>query len=132
MSNNAPPSRYVERPTAAMRKIVLEKMSATILQAHFHPGERRVGRSLCEILGLRRILVREIQRSFEAQDRQMVSALTIASDHRGRQTVNEMFPIRSAVLADSTSCVHRAVVENSDRVTEIVRELFAERREVAL
>lgn len=42
-------------------------MRTAILEAHFHPGERLVERSLCEILGVSRTVVREVLRHLETE-----------------------------------------------------------------
>ena len=64
---DALPSLRVERPTATLRELALEKMRTAILEAHFHPGERLVERSLCEILGVSRTVVREVLRHLETE-----------------------------------------------------------------
>lgn len=64
---HALPSLKVERPTATLRELALEKMRAAILDAHFQPGERLVERSLCEILGVSRTVVREVLRHLETE-----------------------------------------------------------------
>ncbi|MEM5313067.1 GntR family transcriptional regulator [Paraburkholderia sp. JHI869] len=224
-------SLKVERPTATLRELALEKMRTAILEAHFHPGERLVERSLCEILGVSRTVVREvlrhleteglvdsipnqgpivavldfetaaeiyeirallegeaamacaqhaderivaelagfidqIQAAFEAQDHQAVRALTtafyermfvagqkrvaweivqsltarinrlraltIASDDRGRQAVDEMHQILSAIQAGNAAGARAAAIAHVDRVAEIARKLLAEGHEHAL
>ncbi|WP_175864386.1 GntR family transcriptional regulator [Burkholderia cepacia] len=229
--SNALPSLKVERPTATLRELALEKMRTAILEAHFHPGERLVERSLCETLGVSRTVVREvlrhletealvdsipnhgpivavldcetaaeiyeirallegeaamacaqhadertvadlagfidqIQAAFEAQDHQAVRALTsafyermfisgkkrvaweivqsltarinrlraltIASDDRGRQAVNEMRQILSAIHAGNAVAAREAAIAHVERVAEIARKLLAVGREQAL
>jgi GntR family transcriptional regulator, trigonelline degradation regulator len=224
-------SLKVERPTATLRELALEKMRTAILEAHFHPGERLVERSLCEILGVSRTVVREvlrhleteglvasipnqgpivavldfetaaeiyeirallegeaamacaqyadeetvanlagfidqIQAAFEALDHQAVRALTsafyermfiagkkrvaweivqsltarinrlraltIASDDRGSQAVNEMHLILAAIQARNTVGAREAAIAHVDRVAEIARGLLAEGHEQAL
>ncbi|WP_269502777.1 GntR family transcriptional regulator [Burkholderia sp. IMCC1007] len=61
------PSLKVQRPTATLRELALEKMRSAILDAHFQPGERLVERSLCEILGVSRTVVREVLRHLETE-----------------------------------------------------------------
>ncbi|RQR27023.1 GntR family transcriptional regulator [Burkholderia sp. Bp9142] len=61
------PSLKVQRPTATLRELALEKMRAAILDAHFQPGERLVERALCEILGVSRSVVREVLRHLETE-----------------------------------------------------------------
>jgi GntR family transcriptional regulator, trigonelline degradation regulator len=228
--SDALPSLKVERPKSTLRELALEKMRTAILEAHFHPGERLVERSLCEILGVSRTVVREvlrhleteglvdtipnqgpivavldfdtaaeiyeirallegeaamacavhanaqivadlsacidrIQQAFEAQDYQAVRALTsafyermfiggkknvaweivqsltarinrlraltIASDDRGRQAVNEMRQILAAILAGNAALAREAAVAHVDRVAEIARKLLAEGHEQA-
>ncbi|MEX3691136.1 GntR family transcriptional regulator [Paraburkholderia sp. BR14263] len=228
--SDALPSLRVERPTATLRELALEKMRTAILEAHFHPGERLVERSLCEILGVSRTVVREvlrhleteglvdsipnqgpivavldfetaaeiyeirallegeaamacaqhadegivadlagfidrIQAAFEAQDHQAVRALTtafyermfiagqkrvaweivqsltarinrlraltIASDDRGRQAVDEMHRILSAIQAGNAAGAREAAIAHVDRVAEIARQLLAEGHEHA-
>jgi len=228
--SDARSSLKVERPAATLRELALEKMRTAILEAHFHPGERLVERSLCEILGVSRTVVREvlrhleteglvdsipnqgpivavldfdtaaeiyeirallegeaamacaqhadertvadlagfidrIQAAFEAQDHQAVRALTsafyecmfiagkkrvaweivqsltarinrlraltIASDDRGRQAVDEMRQIHSAILAGNGARAREAAVAHVDRVAEIARKLLAEGHEQA-
>ncbi|RQR99020.1 GntR family transcriptional regulator [Burkholderia sp. Bp8991] len=63
----APPSLKVQRPTATLRELALEMMRTAILDAHFQPGERLVERSLCEILGVSRTVVREVLRHLETE-----------------------------------------------------------------
>ncbi|MBE2966633.1 GntR family transcriptional regulator [Burkholderia cepacia] len=65
--NPALPSLKVQRPTATLRELALEKMRTAILDAHFQPGERLVERSLCEILGVSRTVVREVLRHLETE-----------------------------------------------------------------
>jgi GntR family transcriptional regulator, trigonelline degradation regulator len=224
-------SLRVERPTATLRELALEKMRTAILEAHFHPGERLVERSLCEILGVSRTVVREvlrhleteglvasipnqgpivavldfetaaeiyeirallegeaamacaqyadeqtvadlagfidqIQAAFEALDHQAVRALTsafyermfiagqkrvaweivqsltarinrlraltIASDDRGSQAVNEMHLILAAIQARNAIGARAAAIAHVDRVAEIARGLLAEGRDEAL
>ncbi|HEY4802709.1 MAG TPA: GntR family transcriptional regulator [Paraburkholderia sp.] len=228
--SDARSSLKVERPAATLRELALEKMRTAILEAHFHPGERLVERSLCEILGVSRTVVREvlrhleteglvdsipnqgpivavldfdtaaeiyeirallegeaamacaqhadasvvadlgvcidkIQQAFEGQDHQAVRtltsefyermfiggkkqvaweivqsltarinrlrALTIASDDRGRQAVDEMRQIHSAILAGNGARAREAAVAHVDRVAEIARKLLAEGHEQA-
>ena len=228
--SDALPSLRVERPTATLRELALEKMRTAILEAHFHPGERLVERSLCEILGVSRTVVREvlrhleteglvdsipnqgpivavldfdtaaeiyeirallegeaamacaqhadertvadlagfidqIQAAFEAQDHQAVRALTtafyermfvagqkrvaweivqsltarinrlraltIASDDRGRQAVDEMHRILCAIQAGNAAAAREAAIAHVDRVAEIARKLLAEGHEHA-
>ncbi|OXJ06609.1 GntR family transcriptional regulator [Burkholderia sp. AU6039] len=229
--SNALPSLKVERPTATLRELALEKMRTAILEAHFHPGERLVERSLCETLGVSRTVVREvlrhletealvdsipnhgpivavldcetaaeiyeirallegeaamacaqhadertvadlagfidqIQAAFEAQDHQAVRALTsafyermfisgkkrvaweivqsltarinrlraltIASDDRGRQAVNEMRQILLAIHAGNAVGAREAAIAHVERVAEIARRLLAVGREQEL
>lgn len=61
------PSLKVQRPTATLRELALEKMRTAIIDAHFQPGERLVERSLCEILGVSRTVVREVLRHLETE-----------------------------------------------------------------
>lgn len=61
------PSLKVQRPTATLRELALEKMRTAILDAHFQPGERLVERSLCEVLGVSRTVVREVLRHLETE-----------------------------------------------------------------
>lgn len=65
--SHALPSLKVERPTATLRELALEKMRSAILDAHFQPGERLIERSLCEILGVSRTVVREVLRHLETE-----------------------------------------------------------------
>ncbi|MEM5402968.1 MULTISPECIES: GntR family transcriptional regulator [Paraburkholderia] len=229
--SDALPSLRVERPTATLRELALEKMRTAILEAHFHPGERLVERSLCEILGVSRTVVREvlrhleteglvdsipnqgpivavldfdtaaeiyeirallegeaamacaqhaderivadlagfidrIQAAFEAQDHPAVRtlttafyermfvagqkrvaweivqsltarinrlrALTIASDDRGRQAVDEMHRILNAIQAGNAAGAREAAIAHVDRVAEIARKLLAQGHEHAL
>ncbi|HEV3431849.1 MAG TPA: GntR family transcriptional regulator, partial [Paraburkholderia sp.] len=60
-------SLRVERPTATLRELTLQKMRQAILDAHFAPGERLVERTLCEELGVSRSVVREVLRHLEAE-----------------------------------------------------------------
>lgn len=223
-------SLKVQRPTATLRELALEKMRTAILEAHFQPGERLVERSLCEILGVSRTVVREvlrhleteglvdslpnqgpivavldfataaeiyeirallegeaamacalhadastvadlaccidrIQHAFEAQDHQSVKALTtafyermfvagkkhvaweivqsltarinrlraltIASDDRGRQAVDEMRQILAAIETGNGAVAREAAIAHVDRVAEIARKLLAHGHENA-
>ena len=65
--SKALPSLKVQRPMVTLRELALEKMRSAILEAHFHPGERLVERSLCEILGVSRTVVREVLRHLETE-----------------------------------------------------------------
>ncbi|WP_028219937.1 GntR family transcriptional regulator [Paraburkholderia oxyphila] len=65
--NETLPSLKVQRPTVTLRELALEKMRTAILEARFHPGERLVERSLCEILGVSRTVVREVLRHLETE-----------------------------------------------------------------
>jgi DNA-binding GntR family transcriptional regulator len=65
--SDALPSLKVERRTTTLRELALEKMRTAILEAHFHPGERLVERSLCEELGVSRTVVREVLRHLETE-----------------------------------------------------------------
>ena len=65
--SKALPSLKVQRPTVTLRELALEKMRTAILEAHFQPGERLVERSLCEILGVSRTVVREVLRHLETE-----------------------------------------------------------------
>jgi len=223
-------SLKVQRPTATLRELALEKMRTAILEAHFQPGERLVERALCEILGVSRTVVREvlrhleteglvdslpnqgpivavldfataaeiyeirallegeaamacalhadafivadlgacidrIQQAFEAQDHQSVKALTttfyermfvagkkhvaweivqsltarinrlraltIASDDRGRQAVDEMRRILAAIAAGNGAAAREAAIAHVHRVAEIARKLLAQGHENA-
>ncbi|MFT4065456.1 GntR family transcriptional regulator [Paraburkholderia sp.] len=229
--SDALPSLKVKRPTATLRELALEKMRTAILDAHFHPGERLVERSLCELLGVSRTVVREvlrhleteglvdsipnqgpivavldfdtaaeiyeirallegeaamacarhadertvadlagyvdrIQQAFDAQDYQAVRALTsafyermfvggqkhvaweivqsltarinrlraltIASDDRGRQAVEEMHQILSAIRSSNAPGAREAAIAHVNRVAEIARKLLAEGHEHAM
>jgi DNA-binding GntR family transcriptional regulator len=57
----------VERTTKTLRELTLEKMRDAILEARFRPGERLVERTLCDILGVSRTVVREVLRHLEAE-----------------------------------------------------------------
>ncbi|WP_434665037.1 GntR family transcriptional regulator [Paraburkholderia sp. A3BS-1L] len=223
-------SLKVQRPTVTLRELALEKMRTAILEAHFQPGERLVERSLCEILGVSRTVVREvlrhleteglvaslpnhgpivavldfetaaeiyeirallegeaamacaqhvdapvvvelaacidqIQHAFEAQDHQAVKALTtafyermfiagkkhvaweivqsltarinrlraltIASDDRGHQAVDEMRQILAAIETGNGAGAREAAIAHVDRVAEIARKLLAQGHENA-
>ncbi|MCG5076639.1 GntR family transcriptional regulator [Paraburkholderia tagetis] len=229
--SNARPSLKVQRPTVTLRELALEKMRTAILEAHFHPGERLVERSLCETLGVSRTVVREVLRhleteglvdslpnqgpivavldvetaaqiyeirallegeaamacaqhaderivadladhidkighAFEEEDYQAVRALTsafyermfiggkkhvaweivqsliarinrlraltIASDDRGRQAVNEMRRILSDIEAGNGAGAREAAIAHVDRVAEIAWKLLAHGHENAL
>lgn len=216
-------SLKVERPTTTLRDLVLQKMRAAILDAHFMPGDRLVERALCEELGVSRTIVREvlrhleteglveslpnqgpivailegdtaaeiyeirallegeaamacaqhadehtvtalaacidrIQRAFDAQDHQAVRefttafyehmfigggkkvaweivqsltarinrlrAMTIASDDRGRQAVQEMRQILAAIRAHEPVAARDAATAHVERVAEIARGLL--------
>jgi DNA-binding GntR family transcriptional regulator len=205
-------------------------MRTAILEAHFHPGERLVERSLCEILGVSRTVVREvlrhleteglvdsipnqgpivavldfetaaeiyeirallegeaamacaqhvdesvvadlaagidrIERAFETRNYQAVRALTtafyermfiggkkhvsweivqsltarinrlraltIASDDRGRQAVDEMRRILADIQAGNGPGARAAAIAHVDRVAEIARTLLAQGHENA-
>lgn len=67
MSEVALPSLKVERRTVTLRELALEKMRTAILEARFHPGERLVERTLCEILGVSRTVVREVLRHLQTE-----------------------------------------------------------------
>ncbi|MGR3908950.1 GntR family transcriptional regulator [Burkholderia sp. SR8] len=224
------PSLKVQRPTATLRELALEKMRTAILDAHFQPGERLVERSLCEILGVSRTVVREvlrhleteglvdsipnqgpivaildfdtaaeiyeirallegeaamacaqhadaalvadlsscidqIQHAFDTQDHQAVKALTsafyermfnagkkhvaweivqtliarinrlraltIASDDRGHQAVEEMRAILASIAARNGMAARDAAVAHVARVAEIARKLLAHGQENA-
>lgn len=224
------PSLKVQRPTATLRELALEKMRTAILDAHFQPGERLVERSLCEILGVSRTVVREvlrhleteglvdsipnqgpivaildfdtaaeiyeirallegeaamacaqhadeplvadlsacidqIQQAFDAQDHQAVKALTsafyermfmagkkhvaweivqtliarinrlraltIASDDRGHQAVEEMREILSGIATGNGVAARDAAIAHVHRVAEIARKLLAHGHENA-
>ncbi|RQZ42052.1 MULTISPECIES: GntR family transcriptional regulator [unclassified Burkholderia] len=226
----APPSLKVQRPTATLRELALEKMRTAILDAHFQPGERLVERSLCEILGVSRTVVREVLRhleteglvasipnqgpivavldfdtaaeiyeirallegeaamacaqhadqslvaelgacidqirqAFDAQDHQAVKvltsafyermfiagqkqvaweivqtliarinrlrALTIASDDRGHQAVEEMRAILAAIAAGNGVAAREAAIAHVHRVAEIARRLLTHGHESA-
>jgi GntR family transcriptional regulator, trigonelline degradation regulator len=228
--SKALPSLKVQRPTVTLRELALEKMRTAILEAHFQPGERLVERSLCEILGVSRTVVREvlrhleteglvaslpnqgpivavldfataaeiyeirallegeaamacaqlvdeavvadlgacidqIQLAFEAQDHQAVKALTtafyermfiagkkhvaweivqsltarinrlraltIASDGRGRQAVDEMRQILVGIETGNGAGAREAAIAHVDRVAEIARKLLAQGHENA-
>ncbi|WP_175853607.1 GntR family transcriptional regulator [Burkholderia anthina] len=222
------PSLKVQRPTATLRELALEKMRNAILDAHFQPGERLVERSLCEILGVSRTVVREvlrhleteglvdslpnqgpivavldfdtaaeiyeirallegeaamacaqhadaplvadlaacidtIQAAFDAQDHQAVKALTsafyermfiagkkhvaweivqsliarinrlraltIASDDRGTQAVDEMRAILAGISTGNGAAAREAAIAHVHRVAEIARKLLAQGHE---
>ncbi|HKT66096.1 MAG TPA: GntR family transcriptional regulator [Burkholderia sp.] len=228
--NPALPSLKVQRPTATLRELALEKMRTAILDAHFQPGERLVERSLCEILGVSRTVVREvlrhleteglvdsipnqgpivaildfdtaaeiyeirallegeaamacaqhadetlvaelaacidqIQHAFDTQDHQAVKALTsafyermfiagkkhvaweivqtliarinrlraltIASDDRGRQAVEEMREILAGIETGNGVAARAAAIAHVGRVAEIARKLLAQGHESA-
>jgi len=228
--NPALPSLKVQRPTATLRELALEKMRTAILDAHFQPGERLVERSLCEILGVSRTVVREvlrhleteglvdsipnqgpivaildfdtaaeiyeirallegeaamacaqhadealvaelaacidrIQQAFDTQDHQAVKALTsafyermfiagkkhvaweivqtliarinrlraltIASDDRGRQAVEEMREILAGIETGNGVAARAAAIAHVGRVAEIARKLLAQGHESA-
>ncbi|RQR44834.1 GntR family transcriptional regulator [Burkholderia sp. Bp9140] len=224
------PSLKVQRPTATLRELALEKMRAAILDAHFQPGERLVERALCEILGVSRSVVREvlrhleteglvasipnqgpivaildfdtaaeiyeirallegeaamacaqhadeplvadlaacidrIQQAFDAQDHATVKALTsafyermfiagkkhvawevvqtliarinrlraltIASDDRGHQAVEEMREILAGIATGNGAAAREAAIAHVHRVAEIARKLLAHGHESA-
>ncbi|OLL27439.1 GntR family transcriptional regulator [Burkholderia sp. SRS-W-2-2016] len=228
--NGPLPSLKVQRPTATLRELALEKMRTAILEAHFHPGERLVERTLCEVLGVSRTVVREvlrhleteglvasipnqgpivavldfataaeiyeirallegeaamacarhadeqtvadlagcierIQAAFDARDYPAVRALTsafyermfivgkkqvaweivqsltarinrlraltIASDDRGRQAVDEMHAILAAIQAADAARAREAAIAHVHRVAEIARQLLEDGHEQA-
>lgn len=108
--NDALPSLKVERPTTTLRELALEKMRTAILEAHFHPGERLVERSLCEELGVSRTVVREVLRHLETEG--LVDSIPNQGPIVARleaATVAEIYEIRALLEGDAAmACARHA------------------------
>lgn len=108
--SDALPSLKVERRTTTLRELALEKMRTAILEAHFHPGERLVERSLCEELGVSRTVVREVLRHLETE------GLVDSIPNQGpivalldSDTAAEIYEIRALLEGDAAmACALRA------------------------
>lgn len=123
--SNAFPSLKVQRPKATLRELALEKMRTAILEAHFHPGERLVERSLCEILGVSRTVVREVLRHLETE------GLVDSIPNQGPivavlafETAAEIYEIRAllegeAAMACAQYADEQTVAELADYIDEI-------------
>jgi len=100
--SDALPSLKVERRTTTLRELALEKMRTAILEAHFHPGERLVERSLCEELGVSRTVVREVLRHLETEG--LVDSIPNQGPivaMLGSDTAAEIYEIRALLEGDA-------------------------------
>jgi GntR family transcriptional regulator, trigonelline degradation regulator len=119
------PSLKVERRTTTLRELALEKMRTAILDAHFHPGERLVERSLCEELGVSRTVVREVLRHLETE------GLVDSIPNQGpivamldADKAAQIYEIRGLLEADAAmACAERAGPEVAVRLAECVARI---------
>ncbi|TKC79265.1 GntR family transcriptional regulator [Trinickia terrae] len=118
-------SLRVERPTTTLRELALEKMRAAIVDAHFHPGERLVERSLCGELGVSRTVVREVLRHLETEG--LVASLpnqgpivaTLDAD-----TAAQIYEIRGLLEGDAAmACASHASAAVTARLAECVAQI---------
>ena len=57
----------IDRSARTLRELTLEKLRDAILDFRFQPGERLVERTLCDLFGVSRTVVREVLRHLEAE-----------------------------------------------------------------
>jgi GntR family transcriptional regulator, trigonelline degradation regulator len=126
------PSLKVERRTTTLRGLALEKMRTAILDAHFHPGERLIERSLCEELGVSRTVVREVLRHLETE------GLVDSIPNQGpivakldRETAAQIYEIRALLEGDAAMACARhadeAVITRLGECIDSIRQAFETR-----
>ncbi|MBP0590696.1 GntR family transcriptional regulator [Paraburkholderia sp. LEh10] len=123
--SDALPSLKVERRTTTLRELALEKMRTAILDAHFHPGERLVERSLCEELGVSRTVVREVLRHLETE------GLVDSIPNQGpivamldAPTAAEIYEIRALLEGDAAmACAQTADAVLVARLAECITQI---------
>ncbi|WP_240160714.1 GntR family transcriptional regulator [Burkholderia sp. Ax-1719] len=115
----------VERPSATLRELTLQKMRQAILDAHFAPGERLVERTLCEELGVSRSVVREVLRHLEAEG--IVDTLPNQGPIVARldaSTAAQIYEIRALVEGDAAmACALRGDAATVERLAACVTQI---------
>jgi len=104
----------VDRNAPTLRELTLEKVREAIFQGYFKPGSRLVERTLCDLLGVSRTVVREVLRQLEAE------GLVGNVPHQGpvvavldAAKVREIYEIRALLEAHAA----RACAEQADEAT---------------
>lgn len=110
----------VQRPTATLKELALDKMRDAILGFHFKPGERLVERRLAEMLGVSRTVVREVLRHLETEG--LVETLAYQGPVVARldvDTVDQIYELRAAVeVLAARACAERISERDLDRLGE--------------
>lgn len=99
----------VERPTATLKELALDKLRDAILGFRFQPGERLVERRLADMLGVSRTVVREVLRHLEAEG--LVESLAYQGPVVARlniDTVDQIYELRAVIEVLATrACAER-------------------------
>ena len=92
----------IDRSARTLRELTLEKLRDAILDFRFKPGERLVERTLCELFGVSRTVVREVLRHLEAE------GLVVTLPHQGPAVIMpdvgqaaQIYAIRALLEADA-------------------------------
>lgn len=105
----AMPNFRVEKIAAPLRQSVTESIRYAIALGHFNGGDRLPERSLCEMTGVSRTLVREALRQLESEG------------------LIEVYPHRGPVVARLTTAQAEGVYQVRIELEGLACQLFAER-----
>jgi len=115
----------VQRPTATLKELALDKLRDAILSFHFQPGERLVERRLADMLGVSRTVVREVLRYLEAEG--LVETLAYQGPVVARLdpgTVDQIYELREVVEVLATrACAERHAPRDIERLEETLQRI---------
>ena len=103
----------IDRSARTLRELTLEKLRDAILDFRFKPGERLVERTLCDLFGVSRTVVREVLRHLEAEG--LVETLPQQGPAVVRPDVSQaaqIYGIRALLEADAARGAARVTTES--------------------
>lgn len=124
---DAPNTLRIEARPVTLRQMALERMRLAIITGHFQSGDRLVERSLCELLGVSRSVVRETIRYLEADG--MVEILPNRGPIVARMDwdqAKQIYDIRMLLETSAAqTCASIAKAKDKARLRSALRKLKA-------